>query len=195
MIYALPKRPKPALARPAGERLLPRAGHWLSGTLGAAREYTFADTWRVAGALDQVAEVLLDTATLAQWWPQLVTIELSNAGDSRGLARKFASRARGFLPYVLNLEFQVVGVEFPNRFAVELAGDLQGQGGGSLRQEGAEVAIDLHLSISVARPLLGVLSVLARPLLCAQHRWVMRQGERGLARELSRRRAFGGMVA
>jgi len=68
---------------------------------------------------------------------------------------------------------------------VELTGDLEGSGGGDLRQLGDRTSIDLHLTIRVRRPLLQVLSFLVRPLLRLQHYWVMRQGELGLRRELA----------
>jgi hypothetical protein len=94
----------------------------------------------------------------------------------------------GFMPYTLQVEFHVVRVCYPEEFAVELTGDLSGCGGGRLVQEGSDVRIDLSSSLTVGRPLLRILSLAARPLLIAQHRWVMHQGERGLAYELARRR-------
>ncbi len=151
----------------------------------SCREYAFRDHWRVPGSVERVSELFLDTAQIPQWWPQLSGVRLLTDGDHVGQRRAFRSRVKGFLPYELEVGFQIVEVQFPWRFRVELLGDLQGSGGGDLRQVGEETSIDLHLTIRVARPLLQVLSFLVRPLLRAQHNWVMRQGELGLRRALA----------
>jgi hypothetical protein len=154
------------------------------------RRYSFRDRWRATGKLEQVAELLLDTTSLSSWWPQLGGVRLDEAGEENGARRAFRSRVRGFLPYELDLDFRIVDVEFPGRFAIELHGDLRGKGGGTLQQVGDHVVVDFELTLSVARPLLTLLSLIVRPLLAAQHRWVMRQGEQGLLSELSRRNAI-----
>lgn len=171
-----------------GERSMVWSLDWFCNWRSAdPRRFTFRDSWRAVGTIEQAAALFLDTTALSRWWPQLMGVRLEATGGSDGAQRTFRSRVRGFLPYELDLDFRVVDVEFPRRFAVELTGDLQGQGGGVLRQEGPEVAIDFDLTLTVARPLLRVLSFIGRPLLAAQHRWVMLQGERGLTSELSRR--------
>lgn len=164
----------------------PTAGIWRRLRRWAAcREYAFRDEWRVAGSVERVSELFLDTARIPCWWPQLFGVRMLTDGDHVGQQRAFRSRVKGFLPYELEVGFRIVEVQFPWRFRVELLGDLQGSGGGDLRQVGDETSIDLHLTIRVARPLLQVLSFLVRPLLRAQHAWVMRQGELGLRRALA----------
>ena len=88
--------------------------------------------------------------------------------------------AAGFLPYTLKLDFHVVRVCFPRQFEVEVAGDLLGKGRGRLQQLDDQVAIDFELAVEVTRPLLRILSLLVRPVIFAQHRWVMNQGQIGL---------------
>ena len=164
-----------------------------TGTDGSLRflrgDYAFRDTWRAVGSVDQVASLLLDTQALSDWWPQLFAVRICETGGRDGASRAFNARVRGFMPYVLTLDFRVVEIDFPRRFAVELGGDLCGDGGGALRQEGHETVIEFDLRVQVARPLLQFFSLVARPLLHAQHRWVMGQGERGLVRALARRAA------
>lgn len=155
----------------------------------ACREYTFRDRWSVGADIERVSELFLDTTMIPRWWPQLSNVSVVHGGDRLGHRRAFRSRVKGFLPYELEVGFRIVEVQFPWRFQVELTGDLQGSGGGSLEQIGNETSIDLHLTIRVERPLLQVLSFLVRPLLRAQHNWVMRQGELGLRRLLAEDRS------
>jgi hypothetical protein len=155
-----------------------------------ATEYSFRDRWQVEGTIDEVAGLLQQTAALTQWWPQLAKVSVEQTGDADGHSRLFKTRMHGFLPYVLDVQFRVVHVEFPRRFAVELTGDLCGRGSGVLAQDGPGVTIDFELTLRVERPVLIVFSLVARPALLAQHRWVMQQGERGLQSALSRRPAL-----
>jgi hypothetical protein len=160
---------------------------WLLRGLSAMSEYSFIDRWRVEGSQDEVAEMLLNTATMSDWWPQISRIVVADGGDVDGARRSFAAKTFGFMPYTLDVRFSIVDVIFPERFSVEISGDLQGRGGGILRQVGRHVAVDFHSTIRVARPALKALSLFARPAMYANHCWLMRQGEMGLQRVLSRR--------
>jgi hypothetical protein len=160
---------------------------WLSRRLGSCSEYSFQDHWRVDGEVEVIAELFFDTAGLGRWWPQLSGIVIENPGDTSAVARAGGTRAQGFLPYVLNLNFQVVRAEFPVEVAIAIAGDLQGLGRCQFRQDGQQVAIDMSLDVRATRPLLRFLSIVARPVLMAQHCYVMHQGELGLKRILARR--------
>jgi hypothetical protein len=167
---------------------------WLHRFWSVNSEFLFHDRWRLKGRQDDVARALLDTATMSQWWPQISRISIDRGGRDDGARRAFAARTFGFMPYVLAVQFHVVEVEFPNRFSVEIEGDLQGHGGGTLRQEGAHVAVDFESRIRVARRDLRWLSLVARPAMYANHCWLMRQGEIGLQRALDGQMA-GQMLA
>src|ERR1043166_7734457 len=143
-------------------------------------EYCFFDHWLVDGHIEDVAQLLLNTANMSEWWPQISRIIVAQAGGPDGMSRSFAARTFGFMPYELAVRFDVVEVKFPHRFAVEIAGDLQGHGSGNLRQDGSQVVVDFESTIRVARPALRLLSLIARPAMYANHCWLMRQGECGL---------------
>src|SRR5688572_14617275 len=168
-----------------------RRSAWVRRRLRKTSEYSFRDRWRVDGAIQDVADLFLNTAEIADWWPQFSCVAIAEAGSPDGATRSFGARANGFLPYALVLDFRVTRVQFPQQFSVEVSGDLRGHGGGKLRQTGRHVEIDFDLTICAVRPLLHVLSLVARPALVAQHRWVMRQGERGLQNVLANRQSMG----
>ena len=149
-----------------------------------AYEFIFLDCWCVAGSIDEVAPLIFDTPNISRWWPQAAQVSVSDTGDMDGRNRIGNSRLKGFLPYELDVAFRVVEVRYPHSFRLELYGDLQGVGGGELREVGAMTKLDWHLSVRVRRPILRVLAFLARPLLHMQHNWVMRQGEQCLYRQV-----------
>src|SRR5262245_53927402 len=157
-------------------------------------EFVLRDRWRAVATVEEVAQLLFDTANISRWWPQAAGIRLEDQGDDVGRDRTGSSRLKGFLPYELNVAFRVVEACYPTSFRLELVGDLHGCGGAEIRQVGAETTIDMDLTIHVRRPVLQVLALLSRPLLHLQHAWVMRQGERGLHRELVKVRNTSGVV-
>lgn len=151
-------------------------------------QFRFADRWIINGTSEQVAEVFSDTHELWRWWPQLSKIPFASADKPNGVNRHFVYQARGFLPYRLSIEFNVTKVDYPHFFEVEISGDLFGMGQGHIKQVGSDVVVDFHSFICAGKRYLKILAWLAKPLLIAQHRWVMRQGEKGLSIEMKRRR-------
>jgi hypothetical protein len=134
--------------------------------------------------------VLGDLDRLSGWWPQFASLAIARA-DVHNPLPTFHTRCQGFLPYVLGLTFRVVSADYPRGFRVEIEGDLAGCGSGNLSQVGDHVRVDLELKVRVNRPLLRVMSLMAWPLLRAQHHWVMQQGQAGLMDEIARRRTLG----
>lgn len=147
-------------------------------------------TWRVQGTTGEVADILRNPAAFARWWPAvyLSADELEPAGD-RGLGQRVAVRTRGWLPYTLSWTFTVVESRYPERFVFDATGDVSGRGVWTLEQDGNWVVATYDWRVRVETPLLGALAPVVRPMLDANHRWSMAQGEESLRLELLRRRA------
>jgi hypothetical protein len=156
-------------------------------------DYHFVTIWRLEGTAGEVADVLRDPLSLSHWWPSvyLAVRELSPP-DSNGLGQRVQVHTKGFLPYSLRWEFVVTESRYPSRFALDASGDFVGRGVWTIEQDGAEVHATYDWRIRAERPLLQALAPLLRPLLEANHRWAMRQGEESLKLELGRRRAASG---
>ena len=96
---------------------------------------------------------------------------------------------KGWLPYTLEWEFEVVESRYPYGFVLIADGDFDGRGEWTFRQDGPDVAIAYDWRLRAEKPLLRQLSFLMKPLFEANHRWAMAQGEESLKLELARRRA------
>lgn len=153
-------------------------------------QYHFITTWRVEGTAGEVADVLRDPLDLVRWWPAgyLEADELA-PGGSDGTGSRVRVRTKGWLPYTLDWEFVVTESCYPTRFALEARGDFVGRGVWTIEQDGAWVNVTYDWRITARRPLLRMLAPFVRPLLTANHRWAMSQGEESLRLELARRRA------
>ena len=109
--------------------------------------------------------------------------------DARGLGRRVRLHTKGWLPYTLRWEFEVVESRYPYGFTIVASGDFDGRGVWTFEQDGAFVDVTYDWRLRAEKPLLRNLSFLLKPLFEANHRWAMAQGEESLRLELARRRA------
>ncbi|MGE3956668.1 MAG: polyketide cyclase [Vicinamibacterales bacterium] len=152
--------------------------------------YHFVTVWRVPGTTGEVADVLRDPLDLVRWWPAVyLNAEQLQAPDERGLGQRVRLRTKGWLPYELNWDLTVVESRYPERFVLEASGDFVGRGIWTLVQDGGLVEARYEWQVQAGKPLLQMLGSIMRPVLEANHRWAMRQGEESLRLELLRRRA------
>ena len=152
--------------------------------------YHFVSHWRVEGTCGEVADVLGDPLALPRWWPSVyLSVAEIRPPDARGLGRRVALVTKGWLPYTIAWEFEVVESRYPSGFVIVASGDFDGRGEWTFVQDGPHVDIEYDWRLRAEKPLLRHLSFLLRPLFEANHRWAMAQGEVSLALELQRRRA------
>jgi len=158
--------------------------------MAAANEYQFMTRWRVEATCGEVADVLGDPLGLARWWPSVyLAVEETRPPDARGLGRRVRLHTKGWLPYTLKWEFEVVDSQYPYGYTIVANGDFDGRGVWTFRQDGPFVDIEYDWRISAEKPLLRSLSFLLKPIFEANHRWAMARGEESLRIELARRRA------
>ena len=153
-------------------------------------EYAFLSRWRVEATCGEVADILGDALALARWWPSVyLRVDELRPPDAGGLGRRVRLHTKGWLPYTLTWEFEVVESAYPYGFTLVASGDFDGRGVWTFTQDGAFVDIVYDWRLRAEKPLLRNLSFLLKPVFEANHRWAMAQGEASLKLELSRRRA------
>jgi hypothetical protein len=152
--------------------------------------YAFLTRWRVEGTCGEVADVLGEPLDLPRWWPSVyLKVEELRPPAANGLGRIVRLRTKGWLPYTLKWQFELVESKYPYGFALVATGDFDGRGVWTFEQDGAFVDITYDWCLSAEKPLLRNLSFLLKPVFEANHRWAMEQGEQSLKLELARRRA------
>jgi len=152
--------------------------------------YHFLTEWRVEGTCGEVADILGDPLALARWWPSVyLRVDEIVPPDARGVGRRVVLLTKGWLPYTLRWEFEVVESRYPHGFTIVAQGDFDGRGVWTFEQDGPGVNLTYDWRLRVEKPLLRNLSFLLKPLFEANHRWAMAQGEESLKLELRRRRA------
>ena len=153
-------------------------------------EYHFISNWRIEGTCGEVADVLGDPLALARWWPSVyLDVWEVRPPDQDGLGRRVKLHTKGWLPYILRWQFEVVESRYPRGFTLIATGDFDGTGVWTFEQDGAFVNMTYDWRLRAEKPLLRNLSFLMKPLFEANHRWAMERGEESLTLELARRRA------
>jgi hypothetical protein len=153
-------------------------------------DYHFISRWRVDGTCAEVADVLGDPTALPRWWPSVyLAVDELAPPDANGVGRRARLRTKGWLPYTLTWQLEVVEMIYPHGFTIVARGDFDGRGVWTFDQDGPFVDVTYDWRLRAEKPLLRNLSFLLRPVFEANHRWAMGQGETSLRLELARRRA------
>ena len=151
-----------------------------------SREFHIPTTWRVRGSAVRVFDVLSKPLEFVRWWPDLyLAVREVKAGDASGLGRVVDLHTKGWLPYRLSWQAEVVAIDKPRSMSLRARGDLEGRGEWRLRQEGEWTVALYDWTVIVTKPWMVALAALLEPVFVANHRWAMRRGLEGLQRELA----------
>jgi hypothetical protein len=156
----------------------------------ADNAYHFVDRWRVAGAVNEVADILEDAMSLPRWWGSVYfDVKEVEPGGERGIGKLISLHAGGWLPYTLRINFRTIESRYPNGFTMDASGDLEGRGIWTFEQDGDFVDVTYDWTIKANKPIIEKLSFLLKPIFQSNHHWTMQRGEESLKLELRRRHA------
>lgn len=136
--------------------------------------YSFAEDWLVPRQPGELYDVLVDVERYPTWWPQVRAV--AKLDEDVALVA-----CRSLLPYTLHLELRPVRRDREaGVLDVALDGDLVGRCCWLVSEhpEGSRLLFEQEVSLPSAW--LRRASTVARPLLVANHAWMMRGALRGL---------------
>ena len=143
-----------------------------------AKEYAFLHEWDADAPQDAVFKALADARTYPEWWrPVYIEVE-GDCEPSMGCTTK--QHFKGKLPYTLRTTSEIVAYNPPNSFAVNVVGDLTGSGQWTLTPRDDKVHIRFDWTVFADRPLLKLLTPVARPLFRNNHDWSVERAQEGL---------------
>ena len=145
--------------------------------------YEFLTTWCVDAPIDAVFDVLNDSAAYPRWWKGVQGVEKLESGDESGIGEVDRFTWRSFLPYSLGFDMRVTRVVRPYLIEGRANGELEGIGSWRL-YEGQGTAVVYDWRVRTTKLWMNLFGPLARPAFIWNHDFVMRQGGRGLAKEL-----------
>lgn len=107
-----------------------------------------------------------------------------DGGDSARVGSRYRVAWRCRMPYVLEFDFTVRGLEQDRWMEGGATGDLEGTGCWRLFEDGGVTAVVYDWDVASTKAWMNVLGPLARPVFEYSHHAVMRRGGEGLARRL-----------
>lgn len=154
-----------------------RLAPWLDRVV-AVTSYHFVSTVSVDAPRERVHELLLDLEHYVDWWPQVRAVSSLGPDDARFVCRSV-------LPWDLAVRLHAVS-RARNCLEVAVSGPLVGWVRWTLDADGDDrTRIRMEQQVCVATRPLVVGSYVAKPLLRANHSWMMRRGVRGIRRRLA----------
>ena len=150
---------------------------WLDRVV-AVTSYHFSHAATVDAARTHVHELLLDLEHYVEWWPQVRAVASLGPDDALLVCRSL-------LPYDLEVHLHAVSRSI-DRLEVAVDGPLAGSVRWSLAAVGPDrTRLGFEQEVQVTRWELVLGSYVAKPLLRANHAWMMRGARRGMQRRLA----------
>ncbi|MSO41101.1 MAG: hypothetical protein EXQ70_04285 [Solirubrobacterales bacterium] len=128
---------------------------------------------------EAVFDALADSRTYPDWWKPVYMEVTGDCEPAVGCTTK--QHFKGRLPYTLKTTSEIVSYERPNRFEVKVVGDLSGSGKWTLTPNADGTAhIRFDWIVYADRPLLRILTPIARPIFRYNHNWSAARAKEGL---------------
>jgi len=144
-----------------------------------AKPYRFHTTWQLHASPDRVFGALVDIATYPDWWPDVRSVRKIDDDTAEIVCRSS-------LPYRLTLRMRRdLQDERSGTLRVNLSGDLAGWLTGQVTAAQDATRLDIIQLVDARKPLLRLLSPVARPLFRINHALMMHRGRDGLGTHLS----------
>lgn len=148
--------------------------------------YRFRNEWSVPARPGAVFDLLADVGGYPAWWPQVQAV--GRVDEDTALVV-----CRSLLPY--SLELTLTRAEEDRRRGVleaVLAGHLDGWSRWTLRDRGGSTDLVYEQEVVTPGLFLAAATRVARPVLVANHGWMMRGGRRGMVRAVVQGRSSAG---
>jgi hypothetical protein len=129
-------------------------------------------------------EVLQDPLRWPDWWRGVERVRELDGGDTQRVGSRYRIAWRSRIPYELEFDFTVRGVDPPCCMAGDADGDLAGEGRWRLFEQDGITAVLYEWDVRTTKAWMNAIGPLARPLFERNHDLVMRWGGEGLARRL-----------
>lgn len=150
-------------------------------------EYKFTSEWNIGSPLELVWDAIKDSEHWPEWWPGVLSVTELEKGDEDGLGAKHRSTWKSRLPYRLEFDSEVIGIQRHNHIEVRATGELDGRGLWTFETDGLATRARYDWEVITQKAWMNLLAPLARPLFQWNHDVIMGWGEEGLRRRLAGR--------
>jgi len=140
-------------------------------------DYAFRHRTTVAAEPGVVHDVLVDLEHYVDWWPQVRAVASLGPDDALVVCRSL-------LPYDLELALHAESRD-PESLRVAIDGPIRGYADWRLTRVDGGTRLDFEQRVHAVARRFRWASYVAKPVLAANHAWMMRGAERGLTARLA----------
>lgn len=148
--------------------------------------YQFITVWKLDAPLESVWAEIKDSESWPSWWRGVLSVEKLRDGDDSGVGAVHRSTWRSALPYNLQFDSEVVGIDEPCSIEVRAFGELEGSGIWTLTSEpDGSTLVRYDWRVETNKAWMRVLAPIMKPFFRWNHDVIMAWGGEGLARKLN----------
>lgn len=141
-------------------------------------DYRFITHWRIRGPINLVYSLLKEGGNYSKWWG-------SAYKSSREVGQNaFEVLVRAKLPYTLRFTTELIDENPPYGFTLRATGELEGTGRWELNPQGETTEVIFYWNVRANKRIIRWFSFLLKPFFVWNHHWVMKEGEKGLQKEV-----------
>jgi len=143
--------------------------------------YHFVTHWRIRGPIGLVYSILKEGKNYSKWWGSAYKSTKEVAKNSVEVL------VRAKLPYTLRFTTELLSENKPHGFVLKASGELVGTGRWALRESGEITEVIFYWDVWAEKKIIRWFSFLLKPLFVWNHDWVMKEGEKGLQKEVDQK--------
>ncbi len=151
--------------------------------------FRFVTEWQAEASVERVWDVLLDQQQWPTWWNGFRSAEQLSAGESSGRGMRIRQGWRGWLPYTLKIDVEIVDIARHRLLQGRAAGDMEGTCTWTFEPAGGRTTVRFVMDVRPARWWMNLPVPLAGRVVTSNFNAIMRSGEQGLTRVLAGREA------
>jgi hypothetical protein len=151
-------------------------------------EFSLSTTWSIPAPLELVWLALVNTQKWPSWWKYVASVNELSPGSPNGINNIRQYHWCTCLPYNLLLNLHVIDVQPFRHLAVEVSGDLEGNGSCDIAWDSATESTNIEFlwRVQPCKDWMKSFTIVAKPIFTWNHNQVMKRGEQGLIQHLSR---------
>lgn len=156
--------------------------------------YHFITRWVLDAPVQETYAIIKDSSSLARWWPSVyLDVKTLSPGLADGVGKQVALWTKGYLPYTLRWNFEVVEIIPFQKIVLDASGDLEGRGIWTFEESERGCIIRFDWNINFKKEYISWFGFILRPIFRLNHQWAMNQGLQSLKLEIMRRQGIPGV--
>ncbi|OJW80959.1 MAG: hypothetical protein BGO69_19955 [Bacteroidetes bacterium 46-16] len=146
--------------------------------------YSFTTHWYVNAPLKDVWELIYKSEEWPKWWNGVLSVTETEKGDERGIGSIRIYRLRSPMLYTLSFRLLLTQREEYKHLAGNASGELEGEGAWHFDTGEGVTHVRCHWNVHTNIKWMNTFAFLLKPVFMFNHRLVMKQGAKCLAKKL-----------